>query len=81
MSEFKDLITEIIYKNLIQIKELHEIEDELLTRKRLAERLNVTLPTIHNLTKKGTITSYNLEGRVYYKWGEVLGAMKKNDNS
>ncbi len=78
ISEFEELLFEIVYKSLKQIKELQRNEETFLTRKQLAERLKVTLPTIHNLTKKGKLTSYNLEGRVYYKWSEVVSAMKKN---
>ena len=44
---------------------------ELLTRKQVAKMFSVNLSTIHNWTKKGALTSYGKQGRVYYIRKEI----------
>lgn len=50
-------------------------QTEYLTREETANLLKINLSTLHNWTKKGTISSYSLEGRVYYKRSDIDGAM------
>jgi len=65
LNEAKSFITDL-FQNVKANEPL-----ELLTRKQVAKMLNVNLTTIHNWTKKGTLTSYGIEGRVYYKRTEI----------
>ena len=63
-----------------QIKELNEKFEpkeptSLLTRSETAELLKCTLPTISNWVSKGIITSYGINGRVYFKRSEIENAL------
>lgn len=44
---------------------------EYLTRNEVAELLKINLSSVHNWTKKGILTSYQIGGRVYYKRSEI----------
>ena len=44
---------------------------EYLTRNEVAEMLKINLSSVHNWTKKGTLKSYQIGGRVYYKRSEI----------
>lgn len=45
--------------------------NKYLTRSETAEMLKIDLSTLYKWTKKGTLKSYGLNGRVYYKLDEV----------
>lgn len=47
------------------------------TRKEVAERLRISLPTLNNLTKQGVLKAYRINRRVLYKWEEVENALTK----
>ena len=51
---------------------------EYLTRHEVAHLLKVDISTVHNWTKSGKLTSYNMVGRVYYKRCEIEAAMIKS---
>jgi len=46
-----------------------------LTRNEVAKMLKINLSTVHNWTKKGVLTGYYIQGRVYYKRAEVENAI------
>lgn len=48
---------------------------EYMTRKEVAALLQITLPTVHDWTKKGVLRAYKIGKRVYYKPAEVTAAM------
>jgi hypothetical protein len=48
-----------------------------LSRQDVAEMLQIDLSSVHNWTKKGTLTSYQISGRVYYRLDEVENALVK----
>ena len=48
-----------------------------ITRKEVAEMLQVDLTTVHNLTVKQILTKYQIGGRVLYKRAEVEAAIVK----
>lgn len=52
-------------------------EDQLITRKELAERLYMSLPTVSELTKSGKITGYRIGRRILYKWQEVINNLQQ----
>jgi excisionase family DNA binding protein len=41
------------------------------TRKKTAEELNITLPTLRKWTKAGKLKGHKIEGRVYYMPEEI----------
>ena len=50
---------------------------EYITRKKTAEILGVSLPTLNDWSKKGILQSYRIASRVRYKKEEVLGSLNK----
>ncbi len=49
---------------------------KFLTRKEVAALLRISLPTLYTWTKKEVLKSYNVEGRVYYDFDEVVKSIK-----
>jgi len=49
---------------------------DILTRTEIARLFRVTLPTIHAWMNSGILPFHRMGGRVYFKKGEVLQAMK-----
>lgn len=51
--------------------------DEYLTRKQCAERLHITLPTLHAYINKGVLIAYKIGRRTLFKSEEVDAALNK----
>ncbi len=51
------------------------------TRKKTAEELNITLPTLRKWTKAGKLKGHKIEGRVYYKPDEIDLAFREQPKS
>jgi hypothetical protein len=51
--------------------------NKYLTRQNVAEMLQIDLSSVYNWTKKGTLTSYQISGRIYYKLDEVEKSIVK----
>ncbi|TXG36987.1 helix-turn-helix domain-containing protein [Seonamhaeicola maritimus] len=49
--------------------------NDYLTRAEVAEMLKINLSSVHNWTKKGILTSYQIGGKVYYKRTEIENAI------
>lgn len=58
-------------------KESQPKGDELITRRRAANLLGISLPTLHDYTKRGLIPAYRIGTRVRYKQGEILDCLRK----
>ena len=63
LEEFKNSLPELIN------------EDDLLTRKEVADLLQIDLSTIHNWTKKGRLKSYGIGNRVYFRRKDIDEAL------
>ena len=48
-----------------------------LSRKEVAEMLDVNISTLHNWTVKGILTALQIGGRIYYKKADIEAAMIK----
>ena len=48
---------------------------EYLTRKEVAKKLHISLPTLNEYTKKGRLKGYRINGRVLYREDEVDAAL------
>lgn len=57
--------------NSIQLKE----QTRFLTRKDVADLLQVDLGTVTNWRKKGVLTAHQIGGRIYYKLDQIEEAM------
>ena len=51
------------------------------TRKKTAEELNITLPTLRKWTKSGKLKGHKIEGRVYYKPEEIDSSLVEQPKS
>jgi len=55
-------------------------KDRYLSRRQLAELLDVDLATIYRWSKDGQLPSYRLGGRVYYKEADLEAKMQRVPN-
>jgi len=74
--ELKQTVTEILKEN--QTSQI--IQESYLTRKEVAEKLRISLPTLHRATRKGFIKGYKISGRILFKLSEVEKALKEIEN-
>ena len=72
-NELKSLLMEGVQQVVNQIREEFQpkMPTEYLTRKQVAKMLDINLTTLNNWTNRGVLTSYGIQGRVYYKRDEV----------
>lgn len=69
----KDWIKQVLKEIILPQKE----EEELLTRKQVAEILGISLVTLNQYTKDGILPCYYLGSRVRYKRNEVFESLKR----
>jgi hypothetical protein len=50
---------------------------EYATRKEVADKLRISLPTLNTYTKEETLKGYRIGGRVLYKWSEVESVLSQ----
>lgn len=67
-AELRNAVSELTTKR--------EIEPELITRKETAEILGVSLPTLHEWTKKGVLPAKRIGSRIRYERTAVYDALK-----
>jgi excisionase family DNA binding protein len=60
--------------NLIKKSEVEE--QQYLTRKEVAEKLSISLPTLHDWVKKNILKAYRIGNRVYFKKNEIDQSLK-----
>ncbi|MBU2905112.1 helix-turn-helix domain-containing protein [Arenibacter algicola] len=67
----------IIQEELENIKKYFQPKEpvELMTRHEVADYLKIDISTVYNWTKKGTIISYGIGYRVYYKRSEIESSL------
>lgn len=72
-NELKSLLMEGVQQVINQIREEFQPKTptQYLTRKQVAKMLDINLTTLNNWTNRGVLTSYGIQGRVYYKRDEV----------
>ncbi|MGJ8744414.1 helix-turn-helix transcriptional regulator [Polaribacter sp.] len=51
--------------------------NKYLKREEVAEMIRMKTSSVHNITKDGTLTKYQISGRVLYKRSEVEAEIKK----
>ena len=75
--QLQDAIIDGVKTQLQDLKKHFQPKEpnEYLTRVEVAEMLKIDLSSVHNWTKKGILTSYQIGGRVYYKRAEVESAI------
>lgn len=74
------LIPSFEQKILTVIKDNTERKEAFLTRKEVAQRLGVSLSTLHTLSIEGAVQSYRLGGKIRYKESEIERALEQVKN-
>ena len=71
--DLQSLLSEVVKTHLEDIKTHLQPKEpnKYLTRQEVAEMLKIDISSVHNWTKKGTLTAHQISGRVYYKLQEV----------
>jgi len=79
ISELKAIIKEAIESQIVSLNERDCIDNEklLLTRKDVAQLLNISLPTLTKYVKKGLVPAHRLGSRILFNKIEVLNSMNK----
>jgi excisionase family DNA binding protein len=76
-SDLKTLIAETFKEELTTFfSKDKKSDDRLLTRKQVAERLGISLPTLNLWTKEGIVPAVRLNSSVRYRMADVEAAMK-----
>ena len=77
VKELLSQISSLISNRLSEHMELQRPPNpnKYLTRKEAASLLKITLPTLHEWTKMGWLTSYRIGNRVLYKEQELESAL------
>ena len=79
LSDLLEKIGQVVKKELDKV--LHNDEKpkatKYLTRKEVANLVNVTLPTLNEWTKLGWLQSYKIGSRVLYKESEIMASIEK----
>ena len=81
--EFKLLLAECVSQSVKEEMKGLTIPVEvsnILTRQDTAKLLNISLPTLHDYTKRGLIKAHRLGSKVRYKRDEVDAALKQIKN-
>lgn len=78
-SELVSIIQETIKAELANIapKQDNSNDDKLYTRKEVAKILKLSLPTLDERTKDGTIKAYRIGGNVRYKHSDVQKSLQE----
>jgi len=69
------IVEEKLKRAVLEIRQNQKPLNEYWTRQETSERLKISLPTLNELTKDGTLKSYRIGGRVLYKSEEVHAAL------
>jgi excisionase family DNA binding protein len=77
LDDLRELIYECLERKAVNNNPCNmDLEgDELLTRKDAAELLHISLPTLLERTKDGTLTSYRVGSRILYKRSELEASL------
>jgi hypothetical protein len=72
--EFKNSILEGVKEKIEELKSSYQPKspEELLSRVETAELLKINISTLSYWTKQGTLKSYGIASRVYYKRSEIM---------
>lgn len=76
--QLADLMREVVQSELAKQKPKQDTsENKLYTRKEVAKMLSISLPTLHERTKDGTIKAHKIGSQVRYKHDDVQSALKQ----
>ena len=76
IEEFEDIQKSWFREILNENAPAHVEKEIYLTRNEVSEMLQVSLPTVHEWSKKGIIKAYRINSRLRYKRTEIEDALK-----
>lgn len=78
-SDFEKMLSEIVRKEFKHLAATPEPKDKgtFASRKEVAKELKISLPTLIEYTKNGTLTGYRIGGRILYKWTEIFDSVER----
>ncbi|TSJ40221.1 helix-turn-helix domain-containing protein [Mucilaginibacter corticis] len=78
--EFESLVSACVLKAILNsfnsLPPKNELENSILTRQETAKLLSISLPTLHDYTKRGLIKAHRLGSKVRYKREDLEIALK-----
>ncbi len=76
-TDFREIVSAAVRSELAAMypPQKATAQPELLTRLETAQRLKISLPTLHLWTRTGTLQGYRVNGRVLYKSNEVENSL------
>jgi len=78
LDDFYNKVGQIVAETLQSQKEVKpEPINKYLTRVEVAKKLNLSLPTLNDYTKRSIIPAYRIGNRVLYKEIEVENALRR----
>ncbi len=69
--ELKGLLLELIEEALKRHSSEHSVYEDILTREKTAELLDISYPCLNDWDKNGTLPAYRLCRRVFYFRSEI----------
>lgn len=75
LSDIKNIVEEVLDKKLDKLQVAEEEKPSFLSRKETSKLLRISLPTLHDWTKRGLIKAYRIGNRVLYKLEEVNNSL------
>lgn len=77
LSDIRKVVEEVLERKLKSFIPQEKEKLTLLSRKDTAKLLCISLPTLHDWTKNGTIKAHRIGNRILYKLDEVNEALKQ----
>lgn len=77
LSDFKEMVDELLKKHLQQLAKPTEKQVRLLSRKQTAELLCISLPTLNDWTKSGVLKAHRIGTRVLYKEQDIYDSLNE----
>ncbi len=81
LSDIQKVVEEVLERKLQSFIPQEKEKLTLLTRKDTAKLLCISLPTLHDWTKNGTIKAHRIGNRILYKLDEVNEALNQIQSS
>ncbi|WP_236972124.1 helix-turn-helix domain-containing protein [Membranihabitans marinus] len=72
----REIVRQEINQGITELLDKRAKEQKYFSRKETANRLHVSLPTLHNYTKNGLIKMKKVGGRVLYSEGDIEDALR-----
>lgn len=70
-----DCVSETVKKEIASFITPQEPQKQILTRQEAAAELSISLPTLHDYTKRGIIQAYRLGYKIRYKREDINKAL------